>query len=49
MYNKQRRTKVSNVNKHGAVMLTDEGERMKSECYFHFHEPQETVEGGVEQ
>lgn len=26
---------VSAVPKHGAVMLTDEGVRLKSECYIH--------------
>ena len=29
---------VSNVPKHGAVLLTDEGERLKSECYYHGEE-----------
>lgn len=31
---------VSSVYKHGAVMLTDEGVRLKSECYIHELEPQ---------
>ena len=26
-------------NKHGAVMLTDEGVRLKGECYIHEEEP----------
>ena len=26
---------VSTVPKHGAIMLTDEGERLKGECYYH--------------
>ena len=29
---------VSEVPKHGAVMLTDEGVRLKSECYIHEQE-----------
>ena len=29
---------VSEVPKHGAVMLTDEGTRLKSECYIHEQE-----------
>ena len=29
---------VSEVPKHGAVMLTDEGTRLKSECYIHEEE-----------
>jgi hypothetical protein len=37
---------VSSVPKHGAVMLTDEGERLKNECYIHAEEeePEEPVE-----
>lgn len=34
---------VSAVPKHGAVMLTDEGVRLKSECYIH-EEPEEEPE-----
>lgn len=30
---------VSQVPKHGAVMLTDEGVRLKGECYIHEQEP----------
>lgn len=30
---------VSTVPKHGAVMLTDEGVRLKGECYIHEQEP----------
>ena len=30
---------VSAVPKHGAVMLTDEGTRLKNECYIHEQEP----------
>lgn len=33
---------VSTVPKHGAVMLTDEGVRLKGECYI--HEQEEPVE-----
>ena len=33
---------VSEVPKHGAVMLTDEGVRLKSECYI--HEQEESAE-----
>lgn len=29
---------VSAVPRHGAVMLTDEGERLKNECYIHMVE-----------
>lgn len=29
---------ISDVPKHGAVMLTDEGERLKNECYIHEEE-----------
>ena len=29
---------VSEVPKHGAVMLTEEGTRLKSECYIHEQE-----------
>lgn len=29
---------VSTVPKHGAVMLTDEGVRLKNECYIHEEE-----------
>ena len=29
---------VSDVPKHGAVMLTDEGVRLKGECYIHEEE-----------
>lgn len=32
---------VSTVPKHGAVMLTDEGVRLKGECYIHEQEPEE--------
>lgn len=32
---------VSTVPKHGAIMLTDEGERLKNECYIHAVEPEE--------
>ena len=32
---------VSTVPKHGAVMLTDEGTRLKNECYIHEQEPEE--------
>lgn len=28
-------------NKHGAVMLTDEGVRLKGECYIHEQEEEE--------
>lgn len=35
---------VSNVLKHGAVMLTDEGERLKNECYIHIIEENEDVD-----
>lgn len=36
---------VSAVPKHGAVMLTDEGVRLKSECYIHEQpEPEEEPE-----
>lgn len=31
---------VSTVPKHGAVMLTDEGVRLKGECYIHEQEPE---------
>lgn len=31
---------VSTVPKHGAIMLTDEGERLKNECYIHTPEPE---------
>lgn len=34
---------VSAVPKHGAVMLTDEGVRLKGECYIH-EEEEETPE-----
>ena len=30
--------------KHGAVMLTEEGTRLKSECYIHEPEPEEEPE-----
>ena len=30
---------ISDVPKHGAVMLTEEGVRLKSECYIHEPEP----------
>lgn len=42
---------LSTVPKHGAVMLTDEGERLKSECYRHYipePEPEEDGEEGGE-
>lgn len=32
---------VSTVPKHGAIMLTDEGERLKNECYIHTVEEEE--------
>ena len=32
---------VSTVPKHGAVMLTDEGVRLKGECYIHEQEEEE--------
>lgn len=32
---------VSDVPKHGAVMLTDEGVRLKGECYIHEQEEEE--------
>lgn len=32
---------VSAVPKHGAVMLTDEGVRLKGECYIHEQEEEE--------
>lgn len=32
---------VSQVPKHGAVMLTDEGVRLKGECYIHEEEQEE--------
>lgn len=32
---------VSTVPKHGAVMLTDEGVRLKGECYIHEQEQEE--------
>ena len=32
---------ISAVPKHGAVMLTDEGERLKGECYTHIEEAEE--------
>lgn len=36
---------VSQVPKHGAVMLTDEGVRLKGECYIHEQpEPEEEPE-----
>lgn len=36
---------VSTVPKHGAVMLTDEGVRLKGECYIHEEpEPEEPEE-----
>lgn len=35
---------VSEVPKHGAVMLTDEGVRLKGECYIHEQEPEEEPE-----
>lgn len=35
---------VSTVPKHGAIMLTDEGERLKNECYIHTVEEEDTVE-----
>lgn len=36
---------VSTVPKHGAVMLTDEGVRLKGECYIHEQpEPEEDPE-----
>lgn len=42
---------VSNVPKHGAVMLTDEGERLKNECYLHLPvptpEPEEEDNGDI--
>lgn len=34
---------VSAVPKHSAVMLTDEGDRLKNECYIH-EQPEETEE-----
>ena len=37
---------VSQVPKHGAVMLTDEGVRLKGECYIH---EQEEEPGEVEE
>lgn len=39
---------VSSVLKHGAVMLTDEGERLKGECYYHMPAPEENIESGEE-
>lgn len=38
---------VSNVPKHGAIMLTDEGERLKNECYIHTAEPEEETDGNI--
>ena len=35
---------VSEVPKHGAVMLTDEGTRLKNECYIHEQEEPGEVE-----
>ena len=35
---------VSQVPKHGAVMLTDEGVRLKGECYIHEQEEPGEVE-----
>lgn len=35
---------VSTVPKHGAIMLTDEGERLKNECYIHTSEPEQEEE-----
>ena len=32
---------ISAVPKHGAIMLTDEGERLKGECYTHIEEAEE--------
>ena len=32
---------ISAIPKHGAVMLTEEGERLKSECYYHLVEEPE--------
>lgn len=39
---------VSSVRKHGAVMLTDDGERLKGECYYHIQELEPELEGGEE-
>lgn len=39
---------ISAVPKHGAVMLTDEGERLKGECYYHVTpEPEEETDGNI--
>lgn len=42
---------VSTVPKHGAIMLTDEGERLKNECYLHLPvptpEPEEEDNGNI--
>ena len=35
---------ISDVPKHGAVMLTEEGVRLKSECYIHEPEPEPNEE-----
>lgn len=35
---------VSAVYKHAAVMLTEEGVRLKSECYIHEQEPEPVEE-----
>ena len=37
---------ISEVPKHGAVMLTDEGERLKNECYIHIT-PEEDENGNI--
>ena len=39
---------ISTVPKHGAVMLTDEGEKLKGECYYHITpEPEEETNGNI--